>query len=194
MALREKLAARVGPHLEPGEQLRQVFLAQTGPSPYWVVLTYLTMLWNRYLIVAVTDRAIVTFRASAFRPSFVRQPPEIQRLDRRRTLGPLKGLWGKTELDGKRFWVHRRFHSDVNQADAELSYFGGAAPAVSSGYPGTVPATGYPSASASTIPPIPSAATAAPTAAMAPAGWYPDPKGVAAQRYWDGATWTDHTA
>jgi hypothetical protein len=29
---------------------------------------------------------------------------------------------------------------------------------------------------------------------VAPAGWYPDPHHQAAQRYWDGAGWTDHTA
>ena len=26
-----------------------------------------------------------------------------------------------------------------------------------------------------------------------PADWYPDPKGEARLRYWDGAAWTDHT-
>lgn len=27
-----------------------------------------------------------------------------------------------------------------------------------------------------------------------PADWYPDPKGEARLRYWDGESWTDHTA
>lgn len=27
-----------------------------------------------------------------------------------------------------------------------------------------------------------------------PAGWYPDPHDSNAQRYWDGARWTAHTA
>jgi hypothetical protein len=30
--------------------------------------------------------------------------------------------------------------------------------------------------------------------AVALAGWYADPNGVSAWRYWDGSTWTDHTA
>ena len=31
-------------------------------------------------------------------------------------------------------------------------------------------------------------------AALPPPGWHPDPWGQAAQRYWDGASWTQHTA
>ena len=27
-----------------------------------------------------------------------------------------------------------------------------------------------------------------------PAGWYPDPAGVAQQRYWDGIRWTEHVS
>lgn len=30
------------------------------------------------------------------------------------------------------------------------------------------------------------------TSAATPADWYPDPKGEARLRYWDGAAWTDH--
>ncbi|MFF2372253.1 DUF2510 domain-containing protein [Agromyces sp. NPDC058110] len=34
----------------------------------------------------------------------------------------------------------------------------------------------------------------APVPATAPAGWYPDPSGAPAQRWWDGAAWTEHSA
>ena len=33
-----------------------------------------------------------------------------------------------------------------------------------------------------------------PSATQVPAAWYPDPHGVARLRYWDGHTWTSHTA
>jgi hypothetical protein len=33
-----------------------------------------------------------------------------------------------------------------------------------------------------------------PAAAQPPAGWYPDPQDAQQQRYWDGSTWTGHTA
>jgi hypothetical protein len=32
------------------------------------------------------------------------------------------------------------------------------------------------------------------TPGMAPAGWYPDPSGQAAQRYWDGTAWSEQVA
>jgi hypothetical protein len=34
---------------------------------------------------------------------------------------------------------------------------------------------------------------ATPAPAIAAAGWYPDPYGQTAQRYWDGSGWTEHT-
>jgi hypothetical protein len=37
-------------------------------------------------------------------------------------------------------------------------------------------------------------ASATTTTGSAPADWYPDPKGEARLRYWDGSVWTDHTA
>jgi hypothetical protein len=50
------------------------------------------------------------------------------------------------------------------------------------------PGSGGPLASAQQAASMP-----APSAGAA-AGWYPDPTGEAAQRYWDGSRWTEHTS
>ena len=44
-----------------------------------------------------------------------------------------------------------------------------------------------------TAPAQPASSMPAPAGGAA-AGWYPDPTGAAAQRYWDGSKWTEHTA
>jgi hypothetical protein len=41
--------------------------------------------------------------------------------------------------------------------------------------------------------PVYSSEQATPAPAIAAAGWYPDPYGQTAQRYWDGSGWTEHT-
>lgn len=59
MALRDKLADRAQPYLEPGEQVRHVFMGQTGPSAWFAALSYLIVLIaGKYFIFVVTDRAI----------------------------------------------------------------------------------------------------------------------------------------
>src|SRR6266536_621139 len=120
MALREKLRERVQPLLEPGEQIQSVFLAQTGPNPNFMFLTYLVMFWKKYAVVAVTDRRIAVFRASMFRPGMPRKlvadHPRESKLG-----GPAGPLWGSFELAGTKYWVHRRFRKDVRAADDALA-------------------------------------------------------------------------
>ena len=118
MAIRDKLRHNAEPHLESGEQIQSIFVAQTGPNPYLSVLTYLVFFWIRYYAIAATDRRIAVFRTSALRPS------KIKSLDatfpRETRLGDMKGFWDKFELGGQRYWVHKRFHKDVEAADAAL--------------------------------------------------------------------------
>ena len=176
MALRDKLLARTQTLL-PEEQVGVVFMGQTGPTPYLLFLSYLTVFWSRYYIVAVTDQSIVTFRSTIWKPSFVKQPVEQVRYARRQ-MGPLGGLWGQVQLDDVKLHVHKRFHKDVAAADAALA----------------AAAQGFAAQSAGSAQ-VPEASTTAPVPAMATtsAGWYPDPSAPGQQRWWDGSTWTERT-
>jgi hypothetical protein len=118
MALRDKLAERVRPMLEPGEQVQEVFITQTGPSPYWAVLTYLIFFAVKRRIIVVTDRAIVIVRAGTFMGTTAKEV--IGRLPRATRLGPVSGLWAKITINGERNWVHKRFHGDINRADSAV--------------------------------------------------------------------------
>ena len=118
MNIRSKLRKQIEPRLEPGETLQQVFSAQTGPSPYWLFLTYLVFFRIRYWAFAVTDRRIVVFRTSFWRPSNVEEIAAT--LPRETRIGPVSGLWAGIEMGGTRYWVHKRFQKDVEEADAAL--------------------------------------------------------------------------
>lgn len=119
MAIRDKITASLQPHLEPGETVQAVFPAQTM-SPYWAILTYLVLFFNKYRVVAATDRRILvcdTARLTTAKVKGVRAAhPRSTRI------GPPSGLWWKCESLGEKMYVHKRFHKDVEQADAALDY------------------------------------------------------------------------
>jgi hypothetical protein len=117
MALRDKLAERSQPLLPPNARIRQAFVCQTGPNPFLFLVTYLTMFWIQFRIVCVADDAIYVLRSSKFRYA----PKElVSTLPRQQTLGPVSGLWGRIDLAGERHWVNKRFHKDIEAADAAL--------------------------------------------------------------------------
>lgn len=118
MGIRKKLEKNVQPHLEPGETLQAVFPAQGGLNPWLIIFTgYLLFMWlAKYAIVAVTDRRILLFKAS---PLATTKPKELLGAFPRETrFGPVSGVFGKIELGGTRYYVHRRFHKEVEAADA----------------------------------------------------------------------------
>jgi hypothetical protein len=126
MALRDKLAQRAAPFLEPGEQIRSIFLAQSGPSPYWSFLSaWIVVFTAGYATVAVTDRAIVVLRNGRLTGSQPKSPLARVPLQ---PLGRPSGLWGQVHLGGTRYWVHKRFHKDVEAGNAASSNAGGVLP------------------------------------------------------------------
>jgi hypothetical protein len=113
--LREKLASRCQPYLPPGSVVRHVFLTQTGPNPFWLMVTFWIVPLTKYWMVCVTDDAIYVLRSSVGA-----KPKELAgTLPRDHQLGPVSGVWAKIELLGARHWVHKRFHKVVQAADAE---------------------------------------------------------------------------
>jgi hypothetical protein len=124
MALRDKLRQRAQPFLEPDEKIEEIFPAQAG-SPWMVGLGggIAMLLFGKPRDVAVTDRAVVVLRQSKLTAT----PKEVlTRLPRTTQIGPVKGIWAKTALDGQKIYVHRRFHKDVNEADAAIGISGNA--------------------------------------------------------------------
>lgn len=135
-SLREKLASRAQPYLEPGEQVQHAFMAQAGPHPFMILLLYVFAFFFKYRIVVVTDRAIVVLKASLMRPSF---PKELlARLPRQTQIGrKLSGIWGTGELNGEKIYINKRFHKDAAAADAAVSAPAAAPPAPPPAPPGS---------------------------------------------------------
>lgn len=116
MAMRDALKEKVQPHLAPGETINSIFLAQTT-NPWLLVISYWFMFMkDSFRVVAVTDRRIVVCSTARMSPKQVKGI--LRELPRSTTIGPAKGLWYKTEALGERMWVAKKFHKDVNQADA----------------------------------------------------------------------------
>ena len=107
MALRDKLQKAVAPYLESGETVQAVFK-------------------KAWRVVAVTDHRIVVFRCGRGGTTKVEG---IATETRRHTrIGPPKGLWYRVDNLGERLYVHKRFHKDIDAADAWATDARGVAP------------------------------------------------------------------
>jgi len=137
---REVVLEKVQPFLEPREVVAHVVKAVEGP-PRWValllalivgigisivilvpflgfplfVLVYLGA-YQRRLILA-TDQALLLIGCGRFRftPKKV-----LARLDIETPIGPLKGMFLRTELDRRRLYVTPRTVQEVAAADADI--------------------------------------------------------------------------
>ncbi|AEH10039.1 MULTISPECIES: hypothetical protein [Protofrankia] len=84
------------------------------------LLTTLIIFWIDYRIVVVTDQSILVLRAGKLVPSKPKGDAPLARLPRQTVLGPLSGLWGKTQATGEKLNIHKRFHKDIAAADAAI--------------------------------------------------------------------------
>lgn len=124
MALRDKIRERVTPHLPEGEEYKVGFVAQSGPSPYWSLVSTLIVLFGaKYRVVVATDRGLHVFKMSTWKSG---QPKELlYSLPAGEQLSiPDAKLWAKVSTGSEDLWVHRRFFDDVslvNQASIAAS-------------------------------------------------------------------------
>jgi hypothetical protein len=137
---REVVIEKARAFLEPGEVVAHVVKALEGP-PRWVamllglvigigvsililvpilgvplfVLAY-TSAYKRRIILA-TDRALVVLNCGRYRftPRSV-----LARLDVETRIGPLQGLFLRTEVNGRRMYVTPRTTVEVAAADADI--------------------------------------------------------------------------
>lgn len=119
MALRDKLRANAAPLLQPGENIQAIFCGQTT-SQYFALISYWIILFtNAYRVVVVTDRRILVCKSGRFRITPVKAI--LRELPRNTRIGPPSGLWWRCETLGERLYINKRFHKDVNAADAAVT-------------------------------------------------------------------------
>ncbi|HEX2384197.1 MAG TPA: hypothetical protein VHI95_16250 [Acidimicrobiales bacterium] len=116
MALRDKLQQAVAPHLEPGETVQAIFGAQTK-SQYFALISYWIILFSKaWRVVVATDRRIIVFQSG--RGGLTKIEGVTAQTRRDTLIGPPKGLWYRVDRLGERLYVHKRFHKDIDTADA----------------------------------------------------------------------------
>jgi hypothetical protein len=117
MAIQDRIAAKAGPFLEPGERAQTALVAQTA-STWWILLGFVPfLLLNKYRCVVVTDRRILVLdsgRLASTKPRSV-----VRALPRSTQIGPFTGaLWYVSGNLGETLRIHKRFQKDIEAADA----------------------------------------------------------------------------
>ncbi len=126
MALRDKLKRRTEEKLGPGQPVYQVFMGQTGPSPYWAFLSWWILIFGaRYRVFALTNSGLHVFSASGWWPS---KPKELLYTITTPTLPEVSGIWTKGHINNDKVWLHRRFKKDVAATQLALGQLGAVGP------------------------------------------------------------------
>ncbi len=116
VAIRERITQNVQHLLEPGEQIQAVIPSQTK-SGWLGALGFIWLIFlNRFRPIVVTDRRIAitdSGRWAQGKPTTI-----VASIARSTQIGPPQGLWWKCQSLGQPLYIHKRFHKDVEQADA----------------------------------------------------------------------------
>jgi hypothetical protein len=107
VALRDSMRDSAAPYLHPGETSQAVFGAQTA-SQYLAALTG--------VFVFLTPQRILVLDTG--KVSMKKARGVVAELPRSTRLGPASGLWHMIPVNGEKLRVHRRFHKDIQTADA----------------------------------------------------------------------------
>ena len=116
MAIRDKMRANAQPFLQPGETVQAVFGAQTKSMWFAVLSIWIIVLSNAYRVVIATDRRILVCQTG--RMSMTPVKAVLHEFPRSTRIGPAGGLWYKCETLGEPLYIAKRFHKDVEAADA----------------------------------------------------------------------------
>lgn len=85
------------------------------------LLTGLTIFWNKYRCVAVTQGAVYVLDSSRWSGGATPQRL-LATLPRRTQLGPVSGRWAQVNIAEERGWVHKRFHDAISAADRDAGF------------------------------------------------------------------------
>jgi hypothetical protein len=116
VALRDTLRANAGQLLHPGETIQSVFCAQTTSQYFALISVWIILLTNAYRVVVVTDRRILVCSSGRMRMTPVKEI--LREFPRNTRIGQPSGLWWRCDSLGERLYINKRFHKDVNAADA----------------------------------------------------------------------------
>ncbi|MEP7203747.1 MAG: hypothetical protein ABI894_14120 [Ilumatobacteraceae bacterium] len=119
-AIRDKIIENARPLLEPGEQIQAVIPAQTKNGWFGALGIFWLIFVNNYRPIIVTDRRIVLTESGRWKMA---QPRSIHKsIERNTKIGPGAGIWWKCTSLGEPLYIHKRFHKDVDKADALLPH------------------------------------------------------------------------
>jgi len=117
---RAKVEEKVRPQLQAGENIEATLsFAQTGPTPWFAILTYLIFFWIRYYaFVATTQRVLVVKRST-----FLNRVLDVESTFDRGQVSAIEyrapKVWGKLVLQaGPTTWalnVHRMHKQECEQ-------------------------------------------------------------------------------